>query len=154
MPIDTRRGIRLRNAYNKITSYFTGNDASELNVQAQGTSRRNKQYRFEHTRQPGESDGMGFPKSHLSLSSCMHWMFRVNFFVLFVLSCVVFFVVTTFFAGVLYLFGSLEPQCLRVGGEEFQAVDEKCGNGNGDKNFWEMCNGDEIRDAFNQMWQP
>jgi Ion channel len=132
MGYDKRRNLRLRNAYKKITSYFTG-DAPD---QDKKNPPRRKQYRIEPagprstlsryllgSQGRRESNlGMVVPKSHLSLSSYLHWMFRVNFCVLFGLSCVVFFVFTTFFAGVIYLSGSLEPQCLRVGGEEFQAT--------------------------------
>jgi hypothetical protein len=63
--------------------------------------------------------GMVVSRNQISLAMYLHWMFRVNFFFLFALSCVVFFALTMFFAGLITLAGQLDPQCVRVGGEEF-----------------------------------
>jgi hypothetical protein len=60
-------------------------------------------------------------RNQLSLAMYLHWMFRVNFFFLFTLSCVVFFALTIFFAGLIIWAGRMDPQCVRVGGEEFES---------------------------------
>lgn len=64
--------------------------------------------------------GMAFSRHQMSMAKYLHWMFRVNFFFLFTLSCVVFFAFTLFFAGLIFLAGYLDPQCVRVGNGYFQ----------------------------------
>jgi hypothetical protein len=49
-------------------------------------------------------------------------MFRVNFFFLFSLSCVVFFALTIFFAGLIIAAGRLDKDCVRVGGQPFESA--------------------------------
>jgi hypothetical protein len=90
-----------KNLCRKFISYVTGNEEFGSN-----RSTRN--------------NGTQFSKSHLSLSSYLHWMFRADFCVLFGLSCLLFFLFTIFFAGAIYLSGLLEPQCLRINGDEFK----------------------------------
>jgi hypothetical protein len=111
--------------------YFLG---GQPRVQRPAQNPRRKQFRIEPVKRRstlsrylllsygrgGNDLGMVVPKSHLNLSSYLHWMFRVNFCVLFGLSCMIFFVFTTFFAGLIFAFGSLDPQCIRVGGNEFK----------------------------------
>ena len=52
----------------------------------------------------------------------LHWMFRVNFFFLFLVSCIVFFALTIFFAAFIIAAGRMDSQCVRVGGEEFEST--------------------------------
>lgn len=49
----------------------------------------------------------------------LHWMFRVNFFFLFVVMCVAFFALVIVFAGFITIAGTLDEQCVRVGSEDF-----------------------------------
>jgi hypothetical protein len=63
---------------------------------------------------------MAVSRHQMSMAKSLHWMFRVNFFFLFALSCVVFFAFTVVFAGFIFLAGQLDPQCVRVSGEPFQ----------------------------------
>jgi hypothetical protein len=49
----------------------------------------------------------------------LHWMFRVNFAFLFFLMCFVFFVLVVVFAGLIVVAGSINPDCVRVGGRSF-----------------------------------
>ncbi|KAI2504416.1 hypothetical protein MHU86_10005 [Fragilaria crotonensis] len=63
--------------------------------------------------------GMVVSRHQMSMAKSLHWMFRVNFFFLFALSCVVFFAFTLLFAGFIFLAGQLDPQCLRVVGQPF-----------------------------------
>jgi hypothetical protein len=130
MANDKRTKIRIRNVAKKLSSFFSFL-GGQTRLQHPAQNPRTKQYRIEPRRSTlshyllgtykkrGSDLGMVVPKSHLNLSSYLHWMFRVNFFVLFGLSCLVFFLFTTFFAGLIFTFGSLYPQCVRVGGKEF-----------------------------------
>ena len=57
-----------------------------------------------------------------SLAMSLHWMFRVNFFFLFAMSCIVFFALTIFFAGFIIAAGRLDPECVRIGGDKFESA--------------------------------
>mmetsp|Transcript_38456 Transcript_38456/g.54121 ORF Transcript_38456/g.54121 Transcript_38456/m.54121 type:complete len:502 (+) Transcript_38456:80-1585(+) len=57
-----------------------------------------------------------------SLAMYLHWMFRVNFFFLFTLSCIVFFALTIFFAGLIIAAGRMDEECVRVGGKTFDSA--------------------------------
>jgi hypothetical protein len=52
------------------------------------------------------------------LAMYLHWMFRVNFFFLFVVMCTMFFALVIFFTGLIILAGEMDPQCVRIGGNE------------------------------------
>jgi hypothetical protein len=56
---------------------------------------------------------------HQTIAMYLHWMFRVNFFFLFVVMCVAFFALVILFAGFISIAGALDPQCVRVGTEDF-----------------------------------
>jgi hypothetical protein len=62
--------------------------------------------------------GLGV-SSNQALAMYLHWMFRVNFFFLFTLSCILFFGLVIVFSGFIVLAGSLESDCVRIGGESF-----------------------------------
>ena len=81
-------------------------------------TRPTRRWRFGSNRTP-YNIGMAFSRNQMSMAKYLHWMFRVNFFFLFALSCVVFFAFTLFFAGFIFLAGWLDPQCVRVGSEYF-----------------------------------
>jgi hypothetical protein len=53
------------------------------------------------------------------LALYLHWMFRVNFVFLFGVMCVMFFALVILFAGFITVAGNIDPQCVRIGGEEF-----------------------------------
>ena len=55
------------------------------------------------------------------LAMYLHWMFRVNFVFLFVVMCVMFFALVISFAGFITLAGHLDEECVRIGGNEFDA---------------------------------
>jgi hypothetical protein len=52
------------------------------------------------------------------LAMYLHWMFRVNFFFLFVVMCTMFFALVIFFTGLIMVAGKMDPQCVRIGGNE------------------------------------
>ena len=52
------------------------------------------------------------------LASSLHWMFRVNFQFLFVVMCTIFFALVIGFSGLIIIAGKIDPQCVRIGGEE------------------------------------
>jgi hypothetical protein len=54
-----------------------------------------------------------------SIAMYLHWMFRVNFFFLFVVMCVAFFALVLFFSGFITLAGRLDNECVRVGSDTF-----------------------------------
>lgn len=54
-----------------------------------------------------------------SIAMYLHWMFRVNFFFLFVAMCVAFFALVLFFSGFITLAGRLDSECVRVGSDTF-----------------------------------
>jgi hypothetical protein len=95
--------------------------------------KRKKQYRLEATRLKAKKGWLSWCTSGSSLSSAsglgvspnqalamyLHWMFRVNFFFLFALSCVVFFTLVIIFSGFIILAGKMDSECVRVGGLEF-----------------------------------
>ena len=54
-----------------------------------------------------------------SIAMYLHWMFRVNFFFLFIVMCVAFFALVLFFSGFITLAGRLDHECVRVGTETF-----------------------------------
>lgn len=68
------------------------------------------------------------------LAMYLHWMFRVNFLFLFCVMCVMFFVLVMFFAALIIIAGSLDSECVRIGGAPFGAV------------------GSEFADAFALSW--
>ena len=56
------------------------------------------------------------------LASSLHWMFRVNFLFLFGVMCAIFFMWVMIFAGFIIAAGKMDPKCVRVGGEPFDAA--------------------------------
>ena len=56
-----------------------------------------------------------------SIAMYLHWMFRVNFFFLFIVMCVAFFVLVLFFAGFIVLAGHLDHECVRAGSNTLDA---------------------------------
>jgi hypothetical protein len=62
--------------------------------------------------------GLNVNPNH-QLAMYLHWMFRVNFVFLFGLMCVVFFALVVLFSGFITLAGTLEPECVRIGGGDF-----------------------------------
>lgn len=71
--------------------------------------------------------GLGVsPNQAIALS--LHWMFRVNFFVLFSLSCVIFFGLVIIFSAFIILAGTLESDCVRIGGKSFGESDAAFAN--------------------------
>jgi Ion channel len=130
---EKRAKRRLRSAFRKVACYFIRDEQSNAHDDEDSENPRRKQYRIE-AGQPNTCSrclkssyeknkneiGMVIPRSHSSISSCLHWMFRVNFCVLFALSCSAFFVFTASFACLIFFAGSLSPKCVRVSGEEFQ----------------------------------
>lgn len=69
-----------------------------------------------------ESHGLN-PQKRIAMQ--LHWMFRVNFFVLLCLSCIVFFTLILVFAVFIILAGYMDPECVRIGGQEFGANDTR-----------------------------
>ena len=59
------------------------------------------------------------------LAMYLHWMFRVNFLFLFCVMCVMFFVLVMVFAALIIFAGSLDPECVRIGGQPFGEVDSE-----------------------------
>jgi len=53
-----------------------------------------------------------------ALAMSLHWMFRVNFFFLFSLSCLVFFGLVMIFSCLILIAGALDSKCVRIGGDE------------------------------------
>lgn len=49
-----------------------------------------------------------------TLSMYLHWMFRINFPLLFLLSCACYFTLILGFTGLLILAGTLDEQCVRI----------------------------------------
>lgn len=99
-----------------------------------GGGRPKKQYRVEATRRikgkqsllrrivtlngciPGVKTGVATGVNpNQSLAMYLHWMFRVNFFFLFVVMCVSFFALVILFAGFIAFAGRLDNECIRVG---------------------------------------
>eukprot|EP00547_Thalassionema_nitzschioides_P006460 CAMPEP_0194202110 /NCGR_PEP_ID=MMETSP0156-20130528/2215_1 /TAXON_ID=33649 /ORGANISM="Thalassionema nitzschioides, Strain L26-B" /LENGTH=541 /DNA_ID=CAMNT_0038927503 /DNA_START=23 /DNA_END=1644 /DNA_ORIENTATION=- len=66
--------------------------------------------------------GMTVSRYKMSLVTFLHWMFRVNFFFLFSLFCVLFFAMTIVFAGLITAAGKLDNDCVRVGGKPFESA--------------------------------
>lgn len=91
-----------------------------------------KQYRLEATQTTQQSvwrrlfccerrtnsQGIGITPNQ-ALARYLHWMFRVNFVFLFALCCLVFFALTILFAGFITLAGSIDTDCVRIGGQPF-----------------------------------
>lgn len=69
------------------------------------------------------STGLGITNPNQLLAMYLHWMFRVNFFFLFTVSCIFFFVFTILFAGFITWAGRLDATCVVVGGEPFASAD-------------------------------
>lgn len=57
------------------------------------------------------------PNHRLAMS--LHWMFRVNFVFLFMAMCLTFFALVVLFSGFITIAGRMDPQCVRIGGDEF-----------------------------------
>ena len=74
------------------------------------------------------------PTPNQRLAGYLHWMFRVNFVLLFTVMCVAFFAWVIFFTGWIALAGRSDPKCVRVGGDQFGAT------------------GTEFADAFSLSW--
>jgi hypothetical protein len=53
------------------------------------------------------------------LAMYLHWMFRVNFVVLFTVMCVFFFGLVIVFSGFITLAGTIDNECVRIGGFNF-----------------------------------
>jgi len=53
------------------------------------------------------------------LAMYLHWMFRVNFVFLFAVMCVMFFALVILFSGFITLAGTIDPECVRIGGNLF-----------------------------------
>lgn len=51
----------------------------------------------------------------------LHWMFRINFILLFSIMCAVYFALVIFFCGFITWSGNAQPECIRIGGEAFGA---------------------------------
>ena len=64
----------------------------------------------------GGSNAPGIGMNHNQrLASTLHWMFRVNFILLFAVMCTVFFAWVMLFAGFIIAAGQLDNECVRVG---------------------------------------
>jgi hypothetical protein len=72
-------------------------------------------------RRQGSSLDAG-PNPNQKFAGYLHWMFRVNFVLLFTMMCVAFFGWTVFFAGWITLAGRMNPQCVRIGGLPFSSA--------------------------------
>jgi hypothetical protein len=57
------------------------------------------------------------------LALYLHWMFRVNFIFLFGVMCIMFFALVILFAGLITIAGTVDPECVRIGGQEFNSQD-------------------------------
>jgi hypothetical protein len=66
----------------------------------------------------GLSDGV---HPNHSIAMYLHWMFRVNFFFLFVVMCVAFFALVLFFTAFITIAGRIDSECVRVGSGTFAA---------------------------------
>jgi hypothetical protein len=58
-----------------------------------------------------------------SIAMYLHWMFRVNFFFLFLVMCVAFFALVLFFSIFITIAGRMDHECVRIGNGTF-AEDE------------------------------
>lgn len=117
---------------NKSESLDVSIDTSEVMGE-----KKIKQYRLEATqtrkeafwrrivcckRETSKQSGVGITPNQ-ALAQYLHWMFRVNFVVLFALCCLVFFALTILFAGFITIAGCIDPQCVRIGGKWFLSSD-------------------------------
>ena len=59
------------------------------------------------------------------LAMYLHWMFRVNFLFLFCVMCVMFFVLVMAFSVLIIIAGTLDAECVRIGGAPFGEVDSE-----------------------------
>lgn len=57
------------------------------------------------------------------LAMYLHWMFRVNFVILFSVMCVTFFALVILFAGFIALAGNMDAECVRIGGAAYNEAD-------------------------------
>jgi hypothetical protein len=71
-----------------------------------------------HINGSGLSDGV---HPNHSIAMYLHWMFRVNFFFLFVVMCVAFFALVLFFTAFITIAGRIDSECVRVGSGTFAA---------------------------------
>jgi len=58
-----------------------------------------------------------------ALAMYLHWMFRVNFFILFSLSCFFFFGMVIFFSAFIVIAGTIDSDCVRIGSNSFGEAD-------------------------------
>ena len=58
-----------------------------------------------------------------ALAMYLHWMFRVNFFILFSLSCFFFFGMVIFFSAFIVIAGTIDSDCVRIGSKSFGEAD-------------------------------
>lgn len=61
-------------------------------------------------------------KNNQRLASYLHWMFRVNFMLLFAVMCSIFFLWVMIFAGLIVAAGRMDDECVRVGGAPFDSA--------------------------------
>jgi hypothetical protein len=59
------------------------------------------------------------PGRHFNLAMYLHWMFRVNFGVLFSIMCAMFFTLVILFSAFIAAAGTIDKKCVRVGGAAF-----------------------------------
>lgn len=69
----------------------------------------------------GGPSGMGINPNQ-RLATYLHWMFRTNFLVLFLVMCMAFFALVIFFSALITIAGSADAECVRVGGNSFNEV--------------------------------
>jgi hypothetical protein len=70
-----------------------------------------------HRQRQGLTVGLN-PNQQLAMY--LHWMFRVNFVFLFLVMCVCFFALVIIFSGFITLAGTLDAECVRIGGYNFK----------------------------------
>lgn len=135
-----RLRMRAKNIFTRPTqdNVATGGDEEDS-----AASRPNRQYRLEATRRAAGKASLlrrivtlnGLIRSlghHSSLAAgvnpnqrlamYLHWMFRVNFLFLFVVMCVSFFALVILFCGFIALAGTLDADCVRIGGQPFDSA--------------------------------
>jgi hypothetical protein len=97
-----------------------GSDEGAIQYRLAATSRYPKKPFLERVIRCGSgsrSPSVGINPNQ-KLAMYLHWMFRVNFFFLFVVMCTMFFALVIFFTGLIILAGEMDPQCVRIGGNE------------------------------------
>ncbi len=135
MPWDSRMKVKAKLLYRRLFSSKRHNAHEERHDEERGTDC--PQYRLEATKMVNRTGILGVISSCLCcsrvqsarkgvrmntnqrLASSLHWMFRVNFIILFVVMCSIFFLWVMIFAGLIVAAGRMDVQCIRVGGEDF-----------------------------------